>query len=181
METWIHFSANVNQDSSGKLVHAITDAINAGSTKINLLINTTGGTVLHGRGVYNFLRSLSVECDTYNLGQVDSIGGLMYLSGTNRYTVSNGSFLIHGVSLTGQGSYSLAEKLLQERLNSLKQDREGISMIYAERTAISLADFEILMLDGTTLSAVQAVERGVATHIKNPEVPAGTHIVSIVD
>ena len=181
METWIHFSAAVNENTSGRLIVAITTAVNEGSKKLNLLLNTNGGTVLHGRGVYNFLRSLPIEISTFNLGQVDSIGGVMYLAGDERFVVPNGSFLIHPVVLQIQTAASWPERLIQEKLFSLKQDRESISSVYAERTGMDLKDFEELMLNGTTLTAIESVSKKIATAIKVPEISPDTQICSIVD
>ncbi len=131
--------------------------------------------------IYNFLAALPVEIDVYNTGQVDSIGGIMYLAGTNRYATANSSFLIHAVALQVSGATSFQEKLLQEKIDSLKQDRESIAVIYADRTGISLEDFETLMLEGTTISATDAVTRGIVTEVKSPSIPTGTQLISVTD
>jgi ATP-dependent protease ClpP protease subunit len=180
-ERWIQFAASVNQNTSSRFIQAITQCLNEGATKLNILISTPGGTVIHGKGIYNFLAALPVEIDVYNIGQVDSIGGIMYLAGANRYATENSSFLIHAVALQVGGAASFQEKLLQEKIDSLKQDRESIAIIYADRTGISLEDFETLMLEGTTISANDAVVRGVVTEVKSPSIPVGTQLISVTD
>ncbi len=178
-EYWIQFAAPVNQMTAAQFINVITECLNSGATKLNILISTPGGTVIHGKSIFNFLKSLPLEIDIYNIGQVDSIGGVMYLAGTKRYAVENSSFLIHGISLMAEGRIDLPEKLLQEKLEALKKDRESISSIYAENTSIGLADFEKLMLDGTTISANEAIIKGIVTEIKAPLIPNGVKLISI--
>lgn len=180
-ERWIQFAASVNQDTAARFIQAVTQCVNEGATKLNILISTPGGTVIHGKSIYNFLAALPVEIDVYNIGQVDYIGGIMYLAGTNRYATENSSFLIHAVAMHFGNGASLQEKLLQEKIDSLKQDRVSIAIIYADRTSISLEDFEALMLDGTTISAADAVAKGVVTEVKSPSIPTGTQLISVTD
>lgn len=179
-EYWIQFAAPVNQVTAAQFISVVTECLNKGAKKLNIIISTPGGTVIHGKGIFNFLKTLPLEIDMYNIGQVDSIGGVMYLAGTKRYAVENSSFLIHGISLMIEGRLELQEKLLQEKLEALKKDRESISSIYAENTKISLEDFEKLMLDGTTISATDAALKGIVTEIKRPMIPQETQLISIV-
>lgn len=180
-EKWIQFAASVNHNTASRFIQAVTQCLNDGAEKLNILISTQGGTVIHGKSIYNFLEALPVEIDVYNIGQVDSIGGVMYLAGTNRYAVQNSSFLVHAVALQVSNPTNFPEKLLKEKIDSLKQDRESIATIYAEKTDISLDDFEKLMLEGTTIPADNAVERGIVTEVKPPEIPQGTQLISITD
>jgi len=180
-EQWIQFTAVVNHISAAKFIEAVTGAINTGVEKLNILLSTPGGTVMHGKTVYNFLRSLPVDIEVYNIGQVDSVGGVMFLAADKRFAVANSSFLIHGVNLQSPGAISMTEKIVQEKLDGLKQDRASISMIYAERTDISLGDFEKMMLDGITISVDEAKKFGIIDDIVAPKVPKGSSVISIVD
>jgi hypothetical protein len=37
------------------------------------------------------------------------------------------------------------------------------------------------MLEGTTISAIVAIERGIVTEVKSPSIPLGAHLISITD
>jgi ATP-dependent protease ClpP protease subunit len=177
-ESWIQFAAGVNQGTASLFIQTVTKCVNDGSEKLNILLSTPGGTVIHGKGIYNFLMALPLEIDIYNIGQVDSIGGIMYLAGDNRYATSNSSFLIHAVALQIQGPTSFPEN---DKIDSEKQDRVAIAAIYAERTKISLEEFENLMLEGTTLPSVDGIVKGITTEVKAPQIPKGVQIISITD
>lgn len=180
-EQWINFSAEVNSVTTSKFIEVVTNAVNDGVEKLIILFSTPGGHVIHGRTIYNFLRSLPLSIEAYNIGQIDSVGGVVFLAADKRFAVPNSSFLIHGVNMQTPGPVSMPEKLLQERVDAIKQDRISISSIYAERTSIQLGDFENMMLNGTTISAEEAKKFGIIDDVTLPKVPKGTKLISIVN
>jgi Protease subunit of ATP-dependent Clp proteases len=84
-ETFIRFFAPVLPNTADMLFRAIDSKLNAKFEKINILISSPGGSVFHGLSLYNYLKGLPIEIETYNFGSVDSIGVIIYCAGKKRY------------------------------------------------------------------------------------------------
>lgn len=180
-ESWIHFSANVNDKSCAKFIEATTKEFNEGKKVFNILISTVGGSVVHGLTMYNFLLSLPVQVKTYNVGQVHSIGGTFFLAGDQRYAVPSSYFLIHSVGINFQNTF-LESKTLKEKLGGIEQDTKDIARIFKERTKIEENDILDMMNRGITLSSDDALIKGILTDtVKLLKIPENTKIISITD
>jgi ATP-dependent protease ClpP protease subunit len=178
-ETYIRFMAAVTPQTTDRLMKLIDGKIHNGYEKIHLLISSPGGSVFHGLSLYNFLYGCPMEIDTYNFGSVDSIGVVLFCAGKNRYSVPNARFLIHGVSLSFQGSASFDEKMLDEQLKSLQIDQSNIAKVIAFTTKKKEGDIKADMHNRITLSPDEAKAYGLVTEIKNELMPLNAEFHSI--
>lgn len=179
MEKAIRFLAPVNNQTSDQLFRAVDDLLAQGTTKIRLLLSTPGGSVFHGLSIHNFLRGLPIEVDTYNFGSVDSIGVVIFSSGTRRYTVPHSRFLLHGVKFNINGKSSMDEKQLEEYLKGLQIDQHNVARVIADTTTKSVSDIENDMNNRITLSPEQAKEYGLVHEVKVNLLEPGMQLTTI--
>lgn len=179
MERAIRFLASVNYQSADQLFSAIDILLSQGTTKIRLLLSTPGGSVFHGLSIYNYLKGLPIEIDTYNFGSVDSIGVVVYLAGRNRYTVPHSRFLIHSVKFNFNGQHTVDEKQLEEYLKSLQIDQKNIAKVIADSTGKTVEQVNSDMIDRTTLDPSEAKAYGIVHDIKDEMLSSKMDIITI--
>ncbi len=118
---------------------------------------------------------------THNVGQVDSIAGVLFCAGERRLSVPEGRFLIHGVNITFPGTDPVrTEKQLESQLAVLKKDRETIASILATRTGKSLDEVAEDMFNEVILTAAEAQDYGFVTEITANVFDPSQEIVQIV-
>lgn len=117
---WIRFMAPVVPPTVNALFQSIDQAIGTGADHLHLMLSSPGGSVFHGLSAHNYLRGLAIPITTYNFGSVDSIGVVIFCSGSERICVPHARFLIHSVSLNFSAQSVLDEKGLEEHLKSVR-------------------------------------------------------------
>ena len=177
---YVSFSAEVNPITAQTLQGTCAELVNRGATELYLLLSTPGGNVMHGITVYNFLRGLPAKILTHNIGAIDSIGNVIFLSGEERFACQNSSFMFHGVAINAQGPVALDEKLLRERLDSIKADQRKIGAIIAEHTNLTPDEVADLFLEAKTRDPDDALKNGIVQKICNVDVPPGTRVQQLV-
>jgi ATP-dependent Clp protease protease subunit len=175
----IKFFAPVVDVTINALMNVVDSKMKEGKNNFILLISSPGGSVFHGLSAYNYLRGIPATVITHNFGSVDSIGVVLYCGGSNRLSVPQARFLLHGVSAQFPQNSSLEEKQLEERLKGLRIDIENIAKVIAANTGKSIEEVTDAMLDRTTLNPDEAKEWELVHEIKADLFPAGAEVVSI--
>lgn len=175
----IKFFAPVIDVSVNALMNAVEQKMKQGIKEFIIIISSPGGSVFHGLSAYNYLKGLPVEITTHNFGSVDSIGIVLYCSGSKRLSVPQARFLLHGVSAQFRGEQSLEEKQLEERLKGLAIDIENIAKVLAANTNKSTSDIINAMHERTTLNPEEAKSWGLVHEIKSELFEAGNEVISI--
>ena len=178
-ETFIRFFAPVLPNTTDMLFRAIDTKFKAKVQKINLLISSPGGSVFHGLSLYNYLRGLPIEINTFNFGSVDSIGVIIFSAGQKRYSVPHSRFLIHGVKFNINGQISMDEKQIEEHLKGLKIDQQNIARVIADTTGKPMHKIEEDMHNRTTLNPQEAKDYGLVHEIKSDLIPLDADLVVI--
>src|SRR5208337_3273046 len=125
------------------------------------------------------MKTLPVKITTHNIGQIDSIAGVIFAAGATRYANEIASFLFHGVSMHFENK-DFIESQLEEQYRGLKRMREDITAKFAAYSGLSVADTEALMISGATiLSAKEALSKSIIHEIRNAEVPKGSQLITI--
>lgn len=127
----IMISEDVEEYCIGDFVKGIMAMLDRNKEKpIDVYVNTYGGSVYDGIALYDFLRSLPVQVRTYAMGKVMSMGIILFLSGDERYSQENSTFMVHEVSggAIGKSSGLVVEADEARRLNDL------LCHIIADRT-----------------------------------------------
>jgi ATP-dependent protease ClpP protease subunit len=134
---YISFSAEIMPTPAEQLIAAVTNLVNQGAQEIHLMVSTPGGSVPYGITVYNTLRALPARIVTYNVGNVDSIGTVIFMAGEERYACANATFMFHGVAKEARQVTRLEEKMLRESLDSIHADNQRIGSIIGSHTNLS--------------------------------------------
>ncbi len=128
---------------------------------------------MNGITIYNSFKSLPINLTTHNIGIVDSIANVIFLSGKTRYVVKNSSFLFHGVGF----DISQAKK---EKLKMIQRDQKLIADIIAEQSQYTEAEIEKMFLEADTRTPEQAKEKGLINDIRDANVPEGAEVIQFV-
>lgn len=179
LPTVVKFFAPVIDVTINALMNAVDTKMKEGKEDFILLISSPGGSVFHGLSAYNYLKGLPAQVTTHNFGSVDSIGVVLYCGGSNRLSVPQARFLLHGVSANFGQNSSLEEKQLEERLKGLRIDIENIAKVVAANTGKSIDEVTDAMLERTTLNPDEAKDWGLVHDIKVDLYPAGAEVISI--
>ena len=176
---YIRFFAGVNTDTIETLTKLIQDQLQEQVDRFVLLLSSPGGNVFAGLSGYNFLKGIPAQVVTHNYGSVDSIAAVLYCAGSRRLCVPHARFLLHGIGFDITTPTRFNEKILDERIKSLRVDRENIASVIADNTGKSLADVERDMLEGTVLNSQQALEYGLVHEIKTELFEKGARVFEI--
>jgi ATP-dependent protease ClpP protease subunit len=109
---YVSFSAEINPTSTESLINVMANCANSKVHNVYLLLSTLGGIVMNGFNLYNVLRGMPFELTTHNVGNVNSIGNVIFLAGTKRYATANATFMFHGVGFDAPQGQRLEEKYL---------------------------------------------------------------------
>ena len=177
---YVSFSAEVVPQTVEALLGTVSNLVNQNHTEIHLLLSTPGGSVMHGITAYNVLRALPIKLVTHNVGNVDSIGTVLYLAGEMRTACPHSTFMLHGVALAPPPNSQFFEKNLAERLEGVRADQARIKGIYTERASITETQAEGYFLGEATLTAEEAVGRGLVHKIAQLSIPTGCPVLQLV-
>jgi ATP-dependent Clp protease protease subunit len=176
---YILFQAGVNPQSAGQLLAAITNAINSQFTEITILISSPGGNIFQGMNIATLIKASPVPITIHNVGQIDSIAGVIYAAGAKRLAQKNSSFLFHGVKIGFAANVEITEQQLAENLATLKRDRENIAKNISEYSGVGHEKIDTMMRDGVIISAQEAKELGIVHEIIEAKIPNGVQVITI--
>lgn len=180
-DSYIRFMAPVVPETSAKLMQLIDAKLQQKRSRLHILISSPGGSVFHGLSIYNYLKAIPIEVYTYNFGSVDSIGVILFCSGSRRLSVPHARFLMHGVKMNFNGQMALDEKELEEKLKALKIDQFNISKVIADTVGKQADEVEGHMNSRTTLNPQQAQEYGLVHEIKSQIIPPNADLSVIFE
>lgn len=177
---FVNFSAEVTPASTEGLIATVATLHNQGATEIHLMLSTPGGSVMHGFTIYNVLRSIPVNLHTYNMGNVDSIGNVIFLAGSHRFACPHSTFMFHGVGFDLVGSIRLDDKLLREKLDSISADHKRIASVIEQYSSLDERQVVQLFEEARTKDAAWAQSVGLIEAVREPEIAAGIPVHSLV-
>jgi ATP-dependent Clp protease protease subunit len=167
---YIVFTADVQAAQAGRLRAAITQAANA-KNDIYLIISSGGGNVAEGLGLAAFMKTIPFEITTHNVGQIDSVAGVIFAAGTKRYCNAQASFMFHGVTMHFE-KVDYIESQMKEQYNQMVRLRESLATAFANYTGLNIADVNALMVDGgTILSAEAALSKTIIHEVRDARLP----------
>jgi len=169
MEKFIIFEGNIDQQATLALVNAIQNATNdiPQATKITIIFSSLGGSIYDGFLLASFIQNSKVLIAIHAVNHIDSIANVVYLSAKERTAESHAKLYLHGASTTG----NFDEKALKEQLSSIKTNNSRIAHFVAENSGISLKKVKLMMENGTTISAQDALKFKIVQTIVHREVP----------
>lgn len=177
---WVSFSAEVNPQTTEGLISAFGALANQGATEVNLLLSTPGGSVMHGMNIYNMARALPFTLVTWNVGNVDSIGNVIFLAGEKRYACPLATFMFHGVGFDINGSLRMEAAFIRERLDTIESDHKRIGSIIGTYSSLDEGDVVNLFKEASTKDAAWAQTVGIIQAIREPNIPPGVPVHTLV-
>lgn len=177
---YISFSAEINASTTEALIALIAQQVNQGTTDVYLMMSTPGGTVMNGLNLYNVLRAFPVNLTTHNVGNIDSIGNAIFLTGRQRYACAHSTFMFHGVGIDIKSAYRLEEKNLGEHLHGILADQKRIGDLLREHTTLNERKIRTLFKEARTKDANYARDVGIIHEIRDVNIPLGTPIFALV-
>jgi ATP-dependent Clp protease protease subunit len=178
--TYISFSAEINVKTMEALLGVLAQQCSQGVKTIYLLLSTPGGHVNCGITIYNMLRAMPFHLITHNVGNVDSIGNVIFLAGAERYACAHSTFMFHGVGFDIIQPARFEEKTLRERLGSLDADQNRIGGIIKDRTKLNAQKVKRLFFEAQTKDAAYARANGIVHKVRDVKIPAGSPILQLV-
>lgn len=179
-QEWISFSAEINPQTCEVLISALAAFANQGSTEVNLLLSTPGGSVMHGMTIYNTARAMPFKLITWNMGNVDSIGNVIFLAGAERFACPLSTFMFHGVGFEVPPGFRMEENFVRERLDTIEADHKRIGSIIGTYSSLNEGDVVDLFEKASTKDAPWAQSVGIVNAIREPEIPAGIPVHTLV-
>lgn len=148
-----------NDETSPK---SVVDAIKGLDTQeISVYIDSYGGSVAAGWGIYNALRQHPAKVKTYGVGFVASAALYPFLAGDERYASTLSAYYMHEAWTSASG-YADELRRAADRIESLTD--VGVNA-FVERAGMERDKVLELMHEETWLTPEAALELGIATAI----------------
>jgi ATP-dependent Clp protease protease subunit len=139
---------------------------------INLYINSPGGSVTAGLGIYDTMQFLSCDVATYCLGQAASMGALLLTAGAKgkRYVLPHSRVMIHQPLAGTEGTTT--EVLIHAK--EFLRLKKALNEILVKHTGKTLEIIERETDRDNFMSAREAIEYGLVDQIleRMPQPPA---------
>ena len=163
-ERIIFLTGQVN-DSVSALITAQLLFLEADNPKkdIAFYINSPGGVVTSGLGIYDTMQYIRPKVTTICIGQACSMGSLLLAAGEpgQRYSLPNSRIMIHQPSGGAQGQATDIEI----QANEILALRKRLNQIYVDHTGQKLADVEKAMERDNFMSPDEAKKFGLIDEI----------------
>lgn len=138
-------------------------ALEATYKKIDVRINSGGGSVFDGIAIYNAIKNSSADINTYIDGLAASMASIIALAGKRVYMSRNASMMTHKPSVYANGN----SEDLKRNANLLDELEKTAAIIYSEKTGKSTDDCKALYMNGRDnwFTAQQAIDEGLADEL----------------
>ena len=147
--------------TQAKDFRALIDAVDG---DLDVEINSPGGEVMVGLGIYNMLRSRAaagVNVTTRVTGLAGSIASVIALAGDKREMPKNAFAMTHGVSSWAVGT----ESEIRDQADAVGKMNASLRGIYMDRMGVDEAKATEIMSKDTWLTGQECLDLGFATNL----------------
>lgn len=127
--------------------------------KLNVYINSPGGSVYAGKAMYNALKRHKAKKCVFIDSLAASIASIVAMAGDEIYIPPSGTMMAHDPVTAVAGSASDMRKAA----DLLDAEKKALISIYSERTGLSEDELNALMSAETWMVGQEAVDKGFAT------------------
>lgn len=131
----IEIKGEIDESELSKVLKAITIFSKNPDKSVDIYINSEGGAIYDGFGIYDIIRSCPCTVNTYCLGQSMSSGTIIFLAGDKRYCYENSVFMFHSVLSGSTGAVKASEFQIDN--NELQSIYKRMCQIYAKHTDLT--------------------------------------------
>ncbi|NBA93462.1 ATP-dependent Clp protease proteolytic subunit [Pseudomonas sp. R5(2019)] len=170
----VHFHCHIDQGTHERFRDRCLEALDKGATSLWLNLSTSGGSTSFGFTLYTFIKSLPIPVRTINAGNIESMGIVVYLAGSERIATPHSRFLIHPMNWYFSQT-SVEHSRLREYFFSLNNDLQRYADIYQEVTenaAEPLDIFKCLSAEERVIAARDSLVCGIAQKVEQVVFPA---------
>lgn len=121
---------------------------------VNVRINSPGGGVVDGMGIFAAIQNSKAEVNTYIDGIAASAAGFIAMAGKKRYMAAHGQLMMHNVS-GGQAENPEDQAKIDNAKASLE---DSIATILSSNSGLSKEDIKLKMNQETWIGANEALE-----------------------
>ncbi len=161
-------------DNVASLITAQLLFLEAESPKkdISFYINSPGGVVTSGLGIYDTMQYIRPKITTICIGQACSMGSLLLTAGEpgQRYALPNSRIMIHQPSGGAQGQATDIEIQAREILTL----RSRLNQMYVNHTGRKIDEIEKAMERDNFMSPEEALKFGLIDHIYEKRDPSSS-------
>ena len=177
---YIYFEGVINLKTAKKVLEAINKAKTQGSQKIIIFLSSWGGNIDNGFLLASIIQNSAIPIAIHATNHIDSIANVIYMSAKERTAEAYAKFFMHGAS---QGGDEYDEKKLKEALSSIQTSNTRIAYFISENSKLKLKVDDVLNLmeKGTTISAQDALNKGIVNQILHKEIPINAVREDIID
>ena len=127
-------------------------------------INSPGGDVMAGLGMFNMIRNSGKTVTTRVTGVAASIASIIMLAGDKREMPSNAFAMIHSVM---GGAFGTADEI-RDQADVIDKVQASLRDIYVDRMGVDEAKATEMMSKDTWLTAEECLELGFVTAVVDP-------------
>lgn len=164
-ELVLEYWGPVRQTTNEKVFAEVKRRLSLGvQEEFYLLVTCTGGPSGLAMSFYDALRKvLKPQLITVGMGDVDSSGIIIFLSGVKRYVTPNTTLLLHpaGRRFSGSERFTASEIEAMAREDRLK-DRQYASILAENSPVLETEDVLAMMRNNTVLTPEELVRYGLA-------------------
>jgi ATP-dependent Clp protease protease subunit len=133
---------------------------------IQIYINSPGGSVSAGLGIYDIMQFVRCDIATYCIGMAASMGSLLLAAGTRgkRYALPHSRVMIHQPLISGGGISGQATDI-EIHAKEMLRIKDMLTDIYAKHTHKDDKFLKNVMERDHFLSPEQAKEYGIIDHV----------------
>lgn len=156
---------------SGMFARALAAPDVVGASVLHVSLNSIGGDVFDGIGIYNALRGHGAQVLMTVTGLAASIASVIMMAGDKVVMGRGAEVMIHDAHAVQMGNAADMAKMAE----ILDKCSDNIASFYAERAGGEAADWRAIMRDEKWYTAQEAVDAGLADEVTPPrEQPTGT-------
>ncbi len=159
----ILLSGEIDDISANTIIAQLLYLDSQNNEKINLYINSPGGSVTAGMAIYDTMNYIKSDVSTICIGIAASMGAFLLSSGKKglRFSLPNSEVMIHQ-PLGGAQGQATEIKIHAEHI---LKTRDKLNSILAKNTKKSLHQIELDTERDNFLSATEALEYGIIDKI----------------
>jgi ATP-dependent Clp protease, protease subunit len=160
-ERVIFVNGAITDDVASVVVAQLLFLESEGDDAIHLYINSPGGSVTAGLGIYDTMNFVGCEINTLAIGQCSSMGSLLLAAGDSRKALPNARIMVHQPS----GGVSGSQSDIQIQAEEIKKLREKLEAIYAKHTGKDVDVIRKALERDSYMNAEEAVLFGIVDEI----------------
>ncbi|MDO9229458.1 MAG: ATP-dependent Clp protease proteolytic subunit [Syntrophales bacterium] len=179
MDAYFTINALITSEAVRTWMQVITNVIREKNPSgLYFLISTSGGFVNDAKAFFSFLRALPIKKVMHNMGNIESVGNIIFVAADERYANPAAHFLLHGLTWNFNAAAQVSHTQIQEINSALFQGEEDIAQILVTQTKLTKEEIFSLYKQGESKGLGYAIEKGLINEIREARIPPGAfHLV----